>query len=154
MFITTNNKPLPVQFIGIFLIPSVNFRFSPGYLSLTLFLTPARIPDSSPPYLAVSRRTSRTWQIWTVSLVILAMCVCVWQTLDSFLAPTRCYGSDINSVIKIMSSTCGIQTWPFLRILARLNFSLFLTLGLRSIFFLFGVSPLFLAICEFVYTHI
>lgn len=39
------------------------------------------------------------------------------------------------------------QTWPFLRILARLNFSLFLTLGFRSIFFLFGVRPLFLAIC-------
>lgn len=40
-----------------------------------------------------------------------------------------------------------VRTWPFLRILARLNFSRCLTRGLRSIFFLFGVSPLFLAIC-------
>lgn len=50
--------------------------------------------------------------------------------------------------VRRFSSACGIQTWPFLRILARRNFSLCLTLGLRSIFFLFGVSPLFLAICE------
>lgn len=47
----------------------------------------------------------------------------------------------------LQESMREIQTCPFLRILARLNFSLFLTLGLRSIFFLFGVSPLFLAIC-------
>lgn len=37
-------------------------------------------------------------------------------------------------------------TWPFLRTWARLNFSLCLTLGFRSIFFLLGVSPLFLDI--------
>ncbi len=48
---------------------------------------------------------------------------------------------------------CEIQTWPFLRILARLNFSLCLTLGLRSIFFLFGVRPLFLAICGMAGAH-
>lgn len=46
-------------------------------------------------------------------------------------------------------SVCKLQTWPFLRILARLNFSLCFTLGLRSIFFRFGVKPLFLAICRF-----
>lgn len=37
-------------------------------------------------------------------------------------------------------------TWPLRRIWARLNFSLCLTLGFRSIFFLLGVSPLFLDI--------
>lgn len=37
-------------------------------------------------------------------------------------------------------------TWPLRRIWARLNFSRCLTLGFRSIFFLLGVSPLFLDI--------
>lgn len=52
------------------------FGFFLGYLSLTLFLTPARIPDISPLYRVSSRRTSRTWWIWTTaSESILEMCL-------------------------------------------------------------------------------
>lgn len=72
-----------MQSIGIFFsIPwprlHASFGFSTGYLSLTLFLTPARIPDSSPLYLFSSRRTSRTW--WRQTAVSAALSL--WGVLD------------------------------------------------------------------------
>lgn len=109
---------------------------SSGYFSLVLFLTPARIPDNSPLYLLSSRRTSRT----------------CWKNEQS----QYCQNEHPNLTKRSLDVVKGsgrvvsvvvVRTWPFLRILARLNFSLCLTRGLRSIFFLLGVSPLFLAIC-------
>lgn len=111
---------LPKLYSLDFLIAWSNWT---DHLSLILFLIPARIPDSSPVYLVSSRRTSRTWNRCTGHLVF-----------------------RIRQESRYILLVSSPRTWPFRRILARLNFSLCLTLGLRSIFFLFGVSPLFLAI--------
>lgn len=64
-----------------------------------------------------------------------------------FLTPARM--PDVSPLYRFTALHTSL-TWPFRRIFARLNFSLFLTLGLRSIFFLFGVRPLFLAILSLI----